>query len=92
MQQISELSDPTFRLSSELSKKLEIADETINSSKGIEKDEKIKSNQTKLPDNVNDERIFDIKERCYDDSHIQLLKEYFFYHEYFLNFRLMICF
>ena len=82
MQQISELSDPTFRLSSELSKKLEIADETINSSKGIEKDEKIKSNQTELPDNINDKRksisIFDIKERCYDDSHIQLLKEYFF--------------
>ena len=59
-----------------------IVEENINLNKGIEKDEKIKSSQTKILDNVNNKRqpgfIFDIKERCYDDSHIKLLKEYFF--------------
>ena len=73
---LPELSDPDFKSSSESSKMIETVEENKKPNKDIEKHEKIEDSQIDLPDNAKLQSIsiFDGKERCYDDSHIQLLK------------------
>ena len=92
IQQIQKLIEYDFQLSSELSEKIEITKKHENSNKDIENDKKIEISEIKLPDNNGITKlliklpksfssyqfiILDGENRCYDNTHMQLVEQYF---------------
>ena len=92
VQQIQKLIEYDFQLSSKLSEKIEITKKHENSNKDIENDKKIEISEIKLPDNNGITKlliklpksfssyqfiILDGENRCYDNTHMQLVEQYF---------------